>query len=241
MSSRSLENTIREIMRGPITEQVVVEGHFKVGDEVIYKGQEGEVVKLDTPQTGKYYHVELEDGKVIKASSDELKLEDEDEEEDEDEDEDEDEKNESVNEKTLTPAEKKKREEIAKAIERDQPGMPMAKKMAIATATAKKVAEDADLNELSRSTLSRYKDKASDARLHKNLPTSKLDKRYSGVAKAVKRLDAKEEAELDEAVTVKKQNYSWGKMMTVHHGNETSYPLHPEHQAKIKEIGRAHV
>ena len=45
-------------------------------------------------------------------------------------------------EKTLTPAEKKKKEEIAKAIERDNPDMPMAKKMAIATATAKKVAEN---------------------------------------------------------------------------------------------------
>jgi len=48
---------------------------------------------------------------------------------------------EMVDEKTLTPAEKKKREEIAKAIERDNPKMPMDKKMAIATATAKKVAE----------------------------------------------------------------------------------------------------
>ena len=43
--------------------------------------------------------------------------------------------------KKLTPAELKKREEIAKAIERDQPDMPMDKKMAIATATAKRVAE----------------------------------------------------------------------------------------------------
>ena len=44
-------------------------------------------------------------------------------------------------EKTLTPAEKKKREEIAKAMERDNPGMDMSRKMAIATATAKRVAE----------------------------------------------------------------------------------------------------
>jgi len=44
-------------------------------------------------------------------------------------------------EKTLTPAEKKKREEIAKAMEKDNPDMPMDKKMAIATATAKRVAE----------------------------------------------------------------------------------------------------
>ena len=46
-----------------------------------------------------------------------------------------------LREKTLTPAEKKKREEIAKAIEKDEPDMPMDKKMAIATAQAKKVAE----------------------------------------------------------------------------------------------------
>jgi len=43
------------------------------------------------------------------------------------------------NERTLTAAEKKKREEIAKAMERDNPGMDMSRKMAIATATAKRV------------------------------------------------------------------------------------------------------
>lgn len=92
----------------------------------------------------------------------------------------------SLEEKTLTPAEKTKREEIAKAMERETPGMPMAKKMAIATAQAKKVAEDTEVNE---------------------------------------------------AVTVKKENYSWGKMMTVHHGASTSYPLHPEHQQAIAKLG----
>lgn len=49
-----------------------------------------------------------------------------------------------LDEKKLTPAEMKKREEVAKAIKRENPRMPMAKKMAIATATAKKVAEDLD-------------------------------------------------------------------------------------------------
>ena len=46
--------------------------------------------------------------------------------------------------RTLTPAEKKKREEIAKAMERNNPGMDMSKKMAIATATAtaKRVEEE---------------------------------------------------------------------------------------------------
>lgn len=46
--------------------------------------------------------------------------------------------------KHLTAAELKKREEVAKAIERENPGMDMSKKMAIATATAKKVAEETD-------------------------------------------------------------------------------------------------
>lgn len=47
-----------------------------------------------------------------------------------------------LSEKTLTPAEKKKREEIAQAIERENPGIDMGKKMAIATARAKQVAEE---------------------------------------------------------------------------------------------------
>ena len=56
----------------------------------------------------------------------------------------------NLKEKTLTPAEKKKREEIAQAIQRDNPDMPMDKKMAIATATAKRVAEDDDLKDVAK-------------------------------------------------------------------------------------------
>jgi hypothetical protein len=52
-----------------------------------------------------------------------------------------------MKEKTLTPAEKKKREEIATAMERENPGMDMSKKMAIATAAAKRVAEEVELDE----------------------------------------------------------------------------------------------
>lgn len=52
-----------------------------------------------------------------------------------------------LREKTLTPAEKKKREEIAKAMERENPGMNMKKKMAISTSQAKKIAEAKDPNE----------------------------------------------------------------------------------------------
>ena len=47
----------------------------------------------------------------------------------------------SVQEKKLTKAELKKREEVAKGIKKSDPKMPMNKKMAIATTIAKKVAE----------------------------------------------------------------------------------------------------
>jgi len=53
-------------------------------------------------------------------------------------------KEDTLDEKHLTPAEMKKREQIAKAIKRENPNMPMSKKMAIATASAKKVAEGFD-------------------------------------------------------------------------------------------------
>ena len=44
-------------------------------------------------------------------------------------------------EATLSPAQLKKRDEIKKAIDRDEPNMDKSKKIAIATATAKKVAD----------------------------------------------------------------------------------------------------
>ena len=66
----------------------LTESHFKVGDEVVCKksGMEGEVVKVDEPQVGKYYTVKQENGKMVKYAPDELKKEEEDEDEDEDED-----------------------------------------------------------------------------------------------------------------------------------------------------------
>ena len=42
--------------------------------------------------------------------------------------------------------------------------------------------------------------------------------------------------DLQEAVSVKKEKHSWGTMMTIHHGSDTSYPLHPEHQSAIKKL-----
>ena len=40
----------------------------------------------------------------------------------------------------------------------------------------------------------------------------------------------------DQKVRVDKKNYDWGKMITVHDGTRKSFPLHPEHQEKIKNL-----
>lgn len=73
-----------------------------------------------------------------------------------------------LDEKTLTPAELKKREEIATAMERDKPGMNKSKKMAIATAVAKRVAESEQIDELSKATLTSYRDAAKERRKEHN-------------------------------------------------------------------------
>lgn len=85
-------------------------------------------------------------------------------------------------EKKLTPAEIKKREEIAKAIERDDPDMPMDKKMAIATATAKRVAEkqDPDIKDREGTQPARY---------HKGLKKSTKVKRDAHFKKHGKKAD----------------------------------------------------
>ena len=91
-------------------------------------------------------------------------------------------------EKTLTPAEKKKREEIAMAMERENPGMPMGKKMAIATATAKRVAEE-NLDELKSSTLDSYIDKVATGPSRGNTQTGipKSIKAIGGVTTALRK------------------------------------------------------
>jgi hypothetical protein len=79
-------------------------------------------------------------------------------------------------EKHLTPAEMKKREEVAKAIHRENPGMEMGKKMAIATATAKKVAEDVEQIQESGDAKSRFQEYHNDtAKLLKGIHKSLSD------------------------------------------------------------------
>jgi hypothetical protein len=44
-----------------------------------------------------------------------------------------------------------------------------------------------------------------------------------------------DESNLFEGTVVKKK-YSWGTMRTIHHGNQFSIPLHPEHQEELATL-----
>ena len=88
-------------------------------------------------------------------------------------------KEEALDEKKLTRAEMKKREEVAKALKRENPNMPMAKKMAIATATAKRVAEE-DLHE-SEDSHKAFQDQHNTAAKHLKGITKALSDHYNSV------------------------------------------------------------
>ena len=130
-----------------------------------------------------------------------------------------------LREKTLTAAEKKKREEIAKAIEKDEPDMPMDKKMAIATAQAKKVAEGAEKYTVKKGNMTRKVDGATADKMKRQgwkliategldegamsdfhlmvqekVPAAKIAKELGLDLKTVKKLmkDMKESVELEE-------------------------------------------
>lgn len=98
-----------------------------------------------------------------------------------------------LREKTLTPAEKKKREEIAKAMERENPGMDMRKKMAIATWQAKKVAE-VTTSPLQKIRMDKEKADRNKDDKDKSQAKRMTDKQYSGYKVKMK----EETEELDE-------------------------------------------
>lgn len=77
-----------------------------------------------------------------------------------------------LEEKKLTPEEKRKREEIALAIEKDNPNMPMDKKMAIATSMAKKIAESTEELSLEEAKIDIYVD----GKYHVSTTKSKTNK-----------------------------------------------------------------
>ena len=129
----------------------------------------------------------------------------------------------TLDEKKLTAAELKKREEIAQAMERENPGMDMGKKMAIATAQAKKVAEEEQIDEISKETLKSYIPKAMGSkegsdfmrgvkmgmgtdRKGEDELRAKSAKRSAGIHRAIGKL-TKEERSVEDRLAVAKQMY----------------------------------
>jgi hypothetical protein len=136
-------------------------------------------------------------------------------------------------EKKLTPAELKKREEIAKAMERENPGMDMGKKMAIATAAAKRVAEEVELDELSTDTLKSYHKKAVDKLVKGDVPLDKYKKREAGAMKAFNKAYM-EETEVEEA------NMSSDRSKQMFKRNELDHELRHEVEPKRAEPADPH-
>jgi hypothetical protein len=115
-----------------------------------------------------------------------------------------------MNEKKLTPAEIHKVLGPTKNAAQGIAALKKAFKVNDAQAKAmmdRVMKEDVEqVNELNKSTLQSYAAKASDARGHRNLPLKKVDNRYTGVARASKRLNKEESESIEEgiATTLKK-------------------------------------
>lgn len=137
----------------------------------------------------------------------------------------------NIEEKHLTPAEMKKREEVAKAIARENPSMPMSKKMAIATATAKKVAEESEqIDELSKKTLGSYINKAASSaakssyKIMKDKPENAAKhgmdsfKRLEGIKKATAKM-AEESEQIDEVSSKTVMSYGIKATAEIGKGN----------------------
>ena len=128
----------------------------------------------------------------------------------------------SIEEKTLTAAEMKKREEVAKAIERDKPNMPMGMKMAIATNTAKRVSEEQNyyslVHKATNKVLSTHKDLDSAKDEHRGMDQdSRAHYRIATSTKEPKTFNMKEEAITNKDIkmavgVVKDKRYAGGNM-----------------------------
>lgn len=140
----------------------------------------------------------------------------------------------SVMEKKLTPAEMKKREEVAKAIERDNPDMPMPKKMAIATATAKKVAE-AKLDPVDHKALKGSHADRKDKDIDNDGDSDKTDEYLHNRRKAIKQAMAKKMKEAKEYQAPTKDEIKKDKDREAGKGDRMYGALRPKLNLKKEE------
>jgi hypothetical protein len=148
-------------------------------------------------------------------------------------------KTEAVEEKTLTPAEKKKREEIAKAMERDNPGMDMKKKMAIATATAKRVAEESDdRDELTKKLFPKKSPKEME-KTDKERNRKMNQKRFMKPGKPSRSREwgVYEEVELEEGIeNMSHARLKWHMNTGVPHGSYTKAEMKAERDRRLSKV-----
>jgi hypothetical protein len=115
-------------------------------------------------------------------------------------------KNESIDEKTLTPAEMTKREAVVKAIKRGNPKMDKSMAYAIATKTAKRVAEEADLDEALEPWMGKNIDKPAYLR-KKEYEDNKKDANPPKALKRIKEDQYEDFEQIDEISKGKAQKY----------------------------------
>ena len=144
-----------------------------------------------------------------------------------------------LREKTLTAAEKKKREEIAKAMERDNPGMDMKKKMAIATATAKRVAEESDdRDELTKKLFPKKSPKEmekADKERNRKMNQKKFMK--PGKPSRSREWGVYEEVELEEGIeNMSHARLKWHMNTGVPHGSYTKAEMKAERDRRLSKV-----
>lgn len=154
-----------------------------------------------------------------------------------------------IEEKKLTRAELKKREEIAKAIERDNPDMPMDKKMAIATATAKKVAEEVELDETHLKKGTKIKDGEEELTIEKPVGKDKyLVKAKEPVEETVEQLEEMQQGKSYSKDHIEKKIRSgdWeavtdikpGKHVELRHHSGKRVQVHVKESVELEEAAK---
>ena len=67
---------IAKRLKMPISrvKSILGESHYKVNSHVMVKGKQGQIVRVDTPETGAYYTVKMDDGNNIQCKPEDIKL-----------------------------------------------------------------------------------------------------------------------------------------------------------------------
>lgn len=146
---------------------------------------------------------------------------------------------EQLEEVALKPGQKVHRQELAKLIRKANPHIDPTQAYAMAVATAERVDESEQLDELSKDTMKSYVDKASNDRTKQTGDERKYDNRMKGTSKAVSKMK-NEVLELEEAASptagtklVSKHEGKDGYHAEIRHNKDWGeYQVHHYHNGK---------